>query len=36
MATLTFVNNTLFENGAVAQLAGVLAMHGIQRPLLEQ
>ncbi len=34
MATLTFVNNTLFENGAVAQLAGVLAMHGIQRPLL--
>lgn len=34
MANLTFINNTVFENGASAQLGEVLAMHGIKRPLL--
>ena len=34
MTTLTFINQTLFENGASAQLENVLSMHGIKRPLL--
>ena len=34
MATLTFMNHTVFDNGASAQLGDILAMHGIKRPLL--
>lgn len=34
MATLTFMNHTLFDHGASEQLGDVLAMHGIKRPLL--
>lgn len=34
MATLTFMNHTLFDHGASAQLEEVLAMYGIKRPLL--
>ncbi len=34
MATLTFMNQTIFDHGASNQLGQVLAMHGIRRPLL--
>lgn len=34
MATLTFMNHTIFDHGASNQLGQVLAMHGIRRPLL--
>lgn len=34
MATLTFMNQTIFDHGASDQLGQVLAMHGIRRPLL--
>ena len=34
MATLTFMNQTIFDHGASNQLGHVLAMHGIRRPLL--
>jgi 4-hydroxybutyrate dehydrogenase len=34
MATLTFINNTLFDHGASAQIDAVLATHNIKRPLL--
>ena len=34
MASLTFMNNTIFDHGASAQLGQVLAMNGIRRPLL--
>jgi alcohol dehydrogenase class IV len=34
MATLTFMNHTIFDHGASNQLDQVLAMHGIRRPLL--
>jgi alcohol dehydrogenase class IV len=34
MATLTFMNHTIFDHGASAQLGQVLAMQGIRRPLL--
>ena len=34
MAALTFINNTLFDHGASAQIGAVLATHKIKRPLL--
>ena len=34
MASLTFMNHTIFDHGASNQLGQVLAMHGIRRPLL--
>ncbi len=34
MANLTFLNNTVFDHGASAQLGDVLAAHGIKRPLM--
>ncbi|MEM8766806.1 MAG: iron-containing alcohol dehydrogenase [Pseudomonadota bacterium] len=34
MATLTFMNQTLFDHGVSSQLGEVLKMHGIERPLL--
>lgn len=34
MATLTFMTHTLFDHGASQQLAQVLALNGIRRPLL--
>ena len=34
MATLTFMNQTIFDHGASEQLGQVLAQHGITRPLL--
>ena len=32
MATLTFMNQTIFDHGASEQLGQVLAQHGISRP----
>ncbi|NCF43618.1 MAG: iron-containing alcohol dehydrogenase [Proteobacteria bacterium] len=34
MAALTFMNHTIFDHGASAQLGQVLAIQGIRRPLL--
>ena len=34
MATLTFMNHTIFDHGASSQLGQTLALHGIRRPLL--
>ena len=34
MAALTFLNNTIFDNGASSQIDAVLTSHGIKRPLL--
>ena len=34
MANLTFMNHTIFDHGATAQLGQVLMQHGIRRPLL--
>lgn len=34
MATLNFMNQTVFDHGASQQLGLILAQHGIQRPLL--
>ena len=34
MATLTFMNHTIFDHGAVSKLGQVLALHGIRKPLL--
>ena len=34
MATLTFLTHTIFDHGASQKLGQVLAMHGIERPLL--
>ncbi len=34
MANLTFMNHTIFDHGASAQLGQVLMQHGIRRPLL--
>ncbi len=34
MATLTFMNHTIFDHGASEQLGKVLDLHGIRRPLL--
>jgi len=34
MASLTFMNQTIFDNGASTQLGSVLIEHGIRRPLL--
>jgi 4-hydroxybutyrate dehydrogenase len=34
MASLTFINNTLFDHGASAQIGAVLATHKMKRPLL--
>ncbi|MEM1435923.1 MAG: iron-containing alcohol dehydrogenase [Pseudomonadota bacterium] len=34
MATLTFLTHTIFDHGASQQLAQVLSMHGIEKPLL--
>ena len=34
MANLTFMNHTVFDHGASAQLGQVLMQHGIRRPLL--
>jgi len=34
MATLKFMNHTIFDHGASNQLDQVLAVHGIRRPLL--
>lgn len=34
MATLTFMNHTIFDHGASSQLGQTLTLHGIRRPLL--
>ena len=34
MATLTFMNHTIFDHGASSKLGQVLALHGIRKPLL--
>ena len=34
MANLTFMNQTVFDNGAIGKLGEVLATYGIERPLL--
>ena len=34
MATLTFMNQTIFDHGASSKLGEVLALHGIRKPLL--
>ena len=34
MASLTFMNQTIFDNGASTQLGSALIEHGIRRPLL--
>ena len=34
MATLTFMNHTIFDNGASSKPGQVLALHGIRKPLL--
>ena len=34
MATLTFMNQTIFDHGASSKLGQVLALHGIRKPLL--
>ena len=34
MATLTFMNHTIFDHGASSQLGQVLSLHGIRKPML--